>query len=83
MSLVRSKKKKKSCLLRFSVQQAETHIKRRMGIGTRISERRLIDDLTRMGLNESIVSEKLPLCNPSSLLLQHVNIAMPLFLSLS
>lgn len=36
-------------------QQAETQIKRRMGIGSHISERRLIDDLTRMGMNESIV----------------------------
>lgn len=26
-----------------------------MGIGSHISERRLVDDLTRMGLNESIV----------------------------
>ncbi|KAG6499285.1 hypothetical protein ZIOFF_039042 [Zingiber officinale] len=41
------------------IKQAETQIKRRMGIGTRISERRLIDDLTRMGLNESIVRRAL------------------------
>lgn len=27
-----------------------------MGIGSHISERRLIDELTRMGINESIVS---------------------------
>ena len=27
-----------------------------MGIGSHISERRLIDELTRMGMNESIVS---------------------------
>lgn len=32
-------------------------IKRRMGIGSHISERRLIDELTRMGMNESIVSD--------------------------
>ena len=37
-------------------QQAETQIKRRMGIGSHISERRLLDELTRMGMNESIVS---------------------------
>ncbi|KAF6143691.1 hypothetical protein GIB67_021701 [Kingdonia uniflora] len=36
-------------------KQAEAQIKRRMGIGSHISERRLIDDLTRMGLNESSV----------------------------
>ncbi|RYR08984.1 hypothetical protein Ahy_B05g076933 [Arachis hypogaea] len=35
-------------------QQAETQIKRRIGIGNHISERRLIDDLSRMGMNESI-----------------------------
>lgn len=39
----------------FNEQQAETQIKRRMGIGMRISERRLIDELARMGMNESIV----------------------------
>ncbi|KAB1996252.1 hypothetical protein ES319_D13G219600v1 [Gossypium barbadense] len=37
------------------IKQAENQIKRRLGIGNRISERRLIDDLTRMGMNESIV----------------------------
>ncbi|GLU01385.1 hypothetical protein SLE2022_186960 [Rubroshorea leprosula] len=37
------------------IKQAETQVKRRLGIGNRISERRLIDDLTRMGMNESIV----------------------------
>lgn len=42
-------------IIMFNEQQAETQIKRRMGIGSHISERRLIDDLTRMGLNESIV----------------------------
>ncbi|KAK3033202.1 hypothetical protein RJ639_036994 [Escallonia herrerae] len=41
------------------VKQAETQIKRRMGIGSHISERRLIDDLTRMGINESIVRRAL------------------------
>lgn len=39
----------------FYEQQAETQIKRRMGIGSHMSERRLIDELTRMGMNESIV----------------------------
>ncbi|KAL6523446.1 minichromosome maintenance protein 5 [Orobanche gracilis] len=37
------------------IKQAETQIKRRMGIGSHISERRLIDELTRMGMNESTV----------------------------
>ncbi|XP_042506697.1 DNA replication licensing factor MCM5 [Macadamia integrifolia] len=41
------------------IKQAETQIKRRMGIGNHISERRLIDDLTRMGMNESIVRRAL------------------------
>ncbi|KAG5243774.1 DNA replication licensing factor MCM [Salix suchowensis] len=35
--------------------QAETQIKRRVGIGMRISERKLIDELARMGMNESVV----------------------------
>ncbi|XP_012852505.1 PREDICTED: DNA replication licensing factor MCM5-like [Erythranthe guttata] len=39
--------------------QEETQIKRRMGIGSHISERRLIDELTRMGMNESIVRRAL------------------------
>jgi DNA replication licensing factor MCM5 len=42
--------------LLFAEQQAENQIKRRIGIGNHISERRLIDDLGRMGMNESIVS---------------------------
>ncbi|XP_010942148.1 DNA replication licensing factor MCM5 [Elaeis guineensis] len=41
------------------IKQAETQIKRRMGIGSRMSERRLIDELTRMGMNESIVRRAL------------------------
>ncbi|KAJ4754431.1 DNA helicase [Rhynchospora pubera] len=41
------------------IKQAETQIKRRMGIGSHISERRLMDELTRMGLNESIVRRAL------------------------
>ncbi|KAG5521823.1 hypothetical protein RHGRI_034150 [Rhododendron griersonianum] len=36
------------------IMQAETQIKRRMGIGSHLSERRLIDELGRMGMNESI-----------------------------
>lgn len=40
------------------LQQAETQIKRRMGIGSHLSERRLIDDLARMGINESVVRIK-------------------------
>ncbi|KAJ6355214.1 hypothetical protein OIU77_005743 [Salix suchowensis] len=41
------------------IKQAETQIKRRLGIGMRISERKLIDELSRMGLNESIVRRAL------------------------
>ncbi|KAK9947397.1 hypothetical protein M0R45_003023 [Rubus argutus] len=41
------------------IKQAESHIKRRVGIGNHISERKLIDELTRMGMNESIVRRAL------------------------
>ncbi|QHO47373.1 DNA replication licensing factor [Arachis hypogaea] len=41
------------------IKQAETQIKRRIGIGNHITERRLIDDLSRMGMNESIVHNHL------------------------
>ncbi|KAL5774849.1 hypothetical protein ACOSP7_012406 [Xanthoceras sorbifolium] len=41
------------------IKQAESQIKRRLGIGNQISERRLIDDLSRMGMNESIVRRAL------------------------
>ncbi|XP_004508387.1 DNA replication licensing factor MCM5 [Cicer arietinum] len=41
------------------IQQAEIQIKRRVGIGNHISERRLIDDLGRMGMNDSIVRRAL------------------------
>ncbi|XP_047310879.1 DNA replication licensing factor MCM5 [Impatiens glandulifera] len=41
------------------IKQAETQIRRRMGIGSHLSTRRLIDDLSRMGLNESIVRRAL------------------------
>ncbi|XP_019170508.1 PREDICTED: DNA replication licensing factor MCM5 [Ipomoea nil] len=41
------------------IKQAETQIKRRMGIGSHISERRLIDELSRMGMNESIIRRAL------------------------
>lgn len=41
------------------IKQAETQIKRRIPIGNQISERRLIDDLTRMGMNESIIRRAL------------------------
>ncbi|KAG5565263.1 hypothetical protein RHGRI_001227 [Rhododendron griersonianum] len=40
--------------LPFHEQQAETQINRRMGNGSHLSERRLIDELGRMGMNESI-----------------------------
>ncbi|KAM7267049.1 hypothetical protein ACFE04_009215 [Oxalis oulophora] len=36
------------------IKQAETQIKRRTAIGTRIPVRRLIDELVRMGMNDSI-----------------------------
>jgi DNA replication licensing factor MCM5 len=45
--------------MRSEIQQVETQIKRRMGIGINISERRLIDDMVRMGLNESTVRRAL------------------------
>ncbi|KQK01163.1 DNA replication licensing factor MCM5 [Brachypodium distachyon] len=41
------------------IKQAEAQIKRRMGIGSHISERRLLDELNRMGMNESIVRRAL------------------------
>ncbi|XP_031378523.1 DNA replication licensing factor MCM5 [Punica granatum] len=41
------------------IKQAETQIKRRVGIGNHISERKLIDELVRMGMNESIVRRAL------------------------
>ncbi|EXB96882.1 DNA replication licensing factor mcm5-A [Morus notabilis] len=41
------------------IKQAETQIKRRIGIGNHISERKLIDELTRMGMNESTVRRAL------------------------
>ncbi|XP_072953307.1 DNA replication licensing factor MCM5 [Typha angustifolia] len=41
------------------IKQAESQIKRRMGIGSHMSERRLIDQLSRMGMNESIVRRAL------------------------
>ncbi|CAO2822530.1 unnamed protein product [Amaranthus hypochondriacus] len=41
------------------IKKAEVLIKRRVGIGSNISERRLIDDLSRMGMNESIVRRAL------------------------
>uniref|UniRef100_A0A0D9V1H3 DNA replication licensing factor MCM5 n=1 Tax=Leersia perrieri TaxID=77586 RepID=A0A0D9V1H3_9ORYZ len=41
------------------IKQTEAQIKRRMGIGSHISERRLIDELNRMGMNESIVRRAL------------------------
>ncbi|KAM0929749.1 hypothetical protein ACQ4PT_001376 [Festuca glaucescens] len=41
------------------IKQAEAQIKRRMGIGSHISERRLLDELSRMGMNESIVRRAL------------------------
>ncbi|KAI4379354.1 hypothetical protein MLD38_005666 [Melastoma candidum] len=41
------------------IKQAETQIRRRIGIGNHISERKLIDELTRMGMNESTVRRAL------------------------
>ncbi|XP_021910322.1 DNA replication licensing factor MCM5 [Carica papaya] len=43
----------------IEIKQAETQIKRRMGIGARLSERRLIEDLSRMGMNDSMVRRAL------------------------
>eukprot|EP01018_Ginkgo_biloba_P039628 Gb_09107 [translate_table: standard] len=45
--------------MRNEIQQVETQIKRRMGIGSYMSERRLIDELARMGMNESTVRRAL------------------------
>ncbi|EPS62425.1 hypothetical protein M569_12365 [Genlisea aurea] len=41
------------------VKQAEAQIKRRVGIGSAVSERRLVDELARMGMNESIIRRAL------------------------
>ncbi|KAF9680684.1 hypothetical protein SADUNF_Sadunf06G0147200 [Salix dunnii] len=41
------------------IKQAETQIKRRLGIGMSISERKLIDELAIIGMNESIVRRAL------------------------
>ncbi|RAL37740.1 unnamed protein product [Cuscuta campestris] len=41
------------------IKQAENQIKRRMGIGSHVSERRLIDELSRMGISDSIVRRAL------------------------
>ena len=43
------------------MQQVELQVKRRMGIGSFLSERRLIDEIMRTGLGESTVSL---LCSP-------------------
>ncbi|KAJ7124039.1 hypothetical protein O6H91_08G104200 [Diphasiastrum complanatum] len=45
--------------MRTEIQQVETQVKRRMGIGSFMSERRLIDELVRMGMNESTVRRAL------------------------
>ena len=45
------------------MQQVELQVKRRMGIGSFLSERRLIDEIMRTGLGESTVSYSYsPLC---------------------
>ncbi|KAL1816126.1 hypothetical protein ACET3Z_018700 [Daucus carota] len=41
------------------IKKPKTQINRRMGIASHISERRLIDELSRMGLDESIVRRSL------------------------
>uniref|UniRef100_A0A7N0ZT65 DNA replication licensing factor MCM5 n=1 Tax=Kalanchoe fedtschenkoi TaxID=63787 RepID=A0A7N0ZT65_KALFE len=41
------------------IKQAEVQIKRRVGIGNHISERRIVDELCKMGMNESIVRRAL------------------------
>ncbi|XP_024528637.1 DNA replication licensing factor MCM5 [Selaginella moellendorffii] len=45
--------------MRNEIQQVETQIKRRMGIGSFMSERRLIDELMRMGMPEPTVRRAL------------------------
>lgn len=43
------------------MQQVELQVKRRMGIGSFLSERRLIEEIMRTGLGEATVSR---LCSP-------------------
>lgn len=45
--------------MRAEIQQIETQIKRRMGIGSYLSERRLVDELGKMGMSESSVRRAL------------------------
>ncbi|MCO5555411.1 hypothetical protein L7F22_008957 [Adiantum nelumboides] len=45
--------------MRVEIQQIETQIKRRMGIGSYMSERRLVDELGKMGMSESSVRRAL------------------------
>ncbi|CAM8931366.1 unnamed protein product [Rhodiola kirilowii] len=41
------------------IKQAEVQIKRRVGIGNHISERRIVDELSKMGMNDSVVRRAL------------------------
>lgn len=45
--------------MRAEIQQIESQIKRRMGIGSYMSERRLVDELAKMGMSESSVRRAL------------------------
>lgn len=47
------------------MQQVELQVKRRMGIGSFLSERRLIDEIMRTGLGESTVSLLCTLWRPA------------------
>ncbi|KAH7297734.1 hypothetical protein KP509_25G009500 [Ceratopteris richardii] len=49
--------------MRVEIQQIEAQIKRRMGIGSYMSERRLVDELAKMGMNESSVRRALVIMN--------------------
>lgn len=45
--------------MRAEIQQIETQIKRRMGIGSYMPERRLVDELAKMGMSETSVRRAL------------------------
>eukprot|EP00249_Psilotum_nudum_P028869 c38848_g1_i1 orf=883-3066(-) len=45
--------------MRAEIQQIESQIKRRMGIGSYMSERRLVDELAKMGMSEFTVRRAL------------------------
>lgn len=45
--------------MRAEIQQVETQVKRRMGIGSRMSVRSLVDQIARMGLSEDTIRRAL------------------------